>query len=858
MMYGTIETMRKRYSSRLSKLIGIVAGCGFLFGGFILLWAATLPIPDLNTFDSRIVAESTKIYDRTGEVLLYDFHERVQRTIVPVEDISHHIKNATVAIEDDTFYEHGGVRPLAFVRAIIVNTLNFGFSQGGSTITQQVVKNSLLTTDKKISRKLKEWVLAVKLESVLSKSEILGLYLNEAPYGGNIYGVEDASILFFGKKAKDVTLAEAAYLASLPQAPTYYSPYGNNREKLEERKNFVLRRMHELQFINDEEYNAAIAENVEFKPKATYGIRAPHFVFFIREYLEQKYGRDAIERGGLRVTTTLDAHLQETAERIVKEYAETNAKNFNAHNASLVAINPKTGEILVMVGSRDYFGKSYPENCTSGVNCAFDPQVNIATVRPGRQPGSAFKPFVYATAFGKGYTPDTVVFDLETQFHTGCDSEGVPLYPSVKEEECYKPENYDNVFRGPVTLREALAQSINIPAIKVLYLAGLKNSLDTAKRMGISSLADINRYGLTLVLGGGEVSLLELTGAYGVFGNEGIKNPPVGILKIEDGVGNVLESFSQREERVLDKTVALTISDILSDNRARTPAFGEDSYLKISGYDVAAKTGTTNDYRDAWIVGYTPTIAVGAWAGNNDNSSMEKKVAGFIIAPLWNAFMKEALKTMPEEPFKKPPEIDTEGLKPILRGVWLGGESYIVDKISGKLATVYTPKETREERVIPNIHSILYWVDKENPLGERPKNPENDSQFLLWETSVQKWVKEQKITETTPRSIPKTEDDVHKPEFAPRVSITGIDAKALYDGNQKITLTATAAGKFGATKAELFINGAYVGRTHKYPFVFSFVPNDVPTIQQINTVTVVVYDAVMNTGEGKITLQLQI
>ncbi|MDP3725756.1 MAG: transglycosylase domain-containing protein [bacterium] len=847
--------MARRARTWIKNVFFFGAGAGFLGVGVILLWAAVLPMPDLNTFDNRIVFESTKIYDRTGEILLYDFHEDTRRTVVPFENISHHIKNATVAIEDAEFYKHHGIKPTAILRAVLVNIGSFGFSQGGSTITQQVVKNSILTSEKKISRKLKEWVLSVKLEGVLNKNEILTLYLNEAPYGGNIYGVEDASKLFFGKSAADVTLSEAAYLVSLPQAPTFYSPYGNNKEKLEERKNLVLTRMRELNFIEEEEYALASKEKVEFQPRSTFGVRAPHFVFFIQEYLEQKYGKDAIQRGGLSVTTTLDANLQEKAEKIVAQFAETNAKNYNAHNAGLVAVDPKTGEILTMVGSRDYFAKSYPDDCSPGINCLFDPQVNVTALKPGRQPGSAFKPFVYATAFKKGYTPETIVFDIETQFHSGCDPDGKPLNESVKEEECYKPVNYDEIFRGPVTFRNALAQSINIPAVKVLYLAGLKDSLDTAKKMGIASLTDINRYGLTLVLGGGEVSLLEMTSAYGVFANDGVRNPYTGILKIEDSKGNIIETFSKKEERVLDTNVARQISDILSDDVVRAPAFGRNSYLYVPGYTVAAKTGTTNDYRDAWIIGYTPNISVGAWAGNNDNTAMEKRIAGFIIAPLWNEFMKVALASHPQEPFKKPEEAAKEGLKPILKGEWRGGESYFIDKISGKLATEYTPEETKEERVIPNVHSILYWVDKNNPLGLKPEKPEEDSQFVLWETPVLKWAESQNITGGV---IPKEYDNVHKPEFVPRVTVTGIQNGVEYDPAQKITFFAQGSGNFGVKRADVFINGIYFNSTQKIPFTFSFVPNEITHIKKENEVRVIIYDSVMNRGEYIFTLKVRL
>src|SRR3989344_1888612 len=380
--------------------------------------------------------------------------------------MSRYLKNATVAIEDAEFYSHKGVLPSAVLRAHLVNIGALGFEQGGSTITQQVIKNSLLTTEKTIARKLKEWVLSVKLEKRASKEKILELYLNENPYGGNVYGVEEASRVFFGKSAKGLDLAESAYLAALPRAPTYYSPYGNNRDKLEARKNLVLKRMLDEHFITDEEYEGARAKEVLFAPHAEENIKAPHFVFFVREHLEKRYGKDVIESAGLKIITTLDYELQKKAEGIVRVYSEENIKNFNAKNAGLVAIDPKTGELLVMVGSRDYFDTENEGN------------FNVTT-SPNRQPGSAFKPFVYATAFEKGFTPETVVFDLETQFDINCDAEGNPREGVAEDYSCYTPTNYDGVFRGPITLREALAQSINIPAIKTLYLAGLSASLRT-------------------------------------------------------------------------------------------------------------------------------------------------------------------------------------------------------------------------------------------------------------------------------------------------------------------------------------------------------------------------------------------
>lgn len=834
MLYSLLRQRMARKHHR-QKLIDFLIGFGafcFLSAGLLLFWFSTITMPSFDTFDARQVVQSTKIYDRTGEILLFDLGSNLRRTIVPYDEISYNIKNATVAIEDAEFYQHHGIKPTAILRAILVNLTHFGFDQGGSTITQQVVKNSLLTTEKKISRKLKEWVLAIKLEKITTKEQILGLYLNESPYGGNLYGVEEASLAFFGKKAKDATIAEAAYLAALPNAPTYYSPYGIHRDKLEERKNLVLGRMLELKFISEDEYKKAREEKVLFATQEEQRIKAPHFVMFVRSYLEEKYGKDVVNNGGLKVITTLDYDLQKRAEEIVKNNALENKKKFNASNAGLVAIDPKTGDILTMVGSRNYFDK--------------DIDGNFNVVLAHRQPGSAFKPFVYATAFQKGYSPNTIVFDVQTEFQSTCTPDGKPITQKGNPDECYMPENYDGVYRGPVSLRDAIAQSINIPAIKVLYLAGIANSIKTAQSMGIESLTDPNRYGLTLVLGGGEVSLLDITSAYGVFANNGIKNTPHGILHIDDAQGSTIEQFEIHQERVLDEQTTLQISSVLSDNEARTPAFGEQSSLFFPGRDVAAKTGTTNDYRDAWIVGYTPSIAVGAWAGNNDNTPMEKRVAGFIIAPLWNEFMSEALKKLPNEKFKSPQETSDENIKPILRGVWKGGQTYFVDTISGKLATEYTPKETKEERVATNVHSILYWVDKNNPLGGYPEHPEEDPQFVLWETAVQKWAVPHGFGKPEAFSPPKETDDIHTPALSPKTIIASPLPSSSYSFGEKINILLNKQSRFPISSVDYFINNAYIGSVKKEPFIFSFIPDDVVGIKETNTLKVVVTDSVFN------------
>lgn len=704
----------------LRNILVFLLACFIFISGFMLIWVSTFKIPSLDTIQERQISQSTKIYDSTGKILLYDIFQNAKRTVVPFDQISQNIKNATLSIEDKDFYSHYGIKPTAFLRAVIVNIFSLSFDQGGSTITQQVVKKTILTDDKTITRKLKEWVLALKLERMLSKDEIFNMYLNEIPYGGSIYGVEEASQAFFGKDAKDVDIAEAAYIASIPQAPTFYSPYGKNFDKLEERKNLVLKEMLKDKKITEEEYTSAVNEKVEFLPKSDTGIKAPHFVMFVKNYLENKYGTDVIERGGLKVTTTLNYELQAKAEAIAKEYATTNEKNFNGSNDAFVAINPKNGNILTMVGSRDYFDKS------------IDGQFNVTTAH--RQPGSAFKPFVYAEAFIKGYTPDTVFFDLPTQFSTKCP---VDNFTTTSDGACYAPGNYDDNFRGPMTLRDALAQSINVPSVKALYLAGIKDSINLAENMGVQSLGDANQYGLTLVLGGGEVSLLDMTSAYGVFATEGVRNPYTSILKVEDKDGNVLEEAKQKPTQVLDPEVARKISDILSDNVARTPLYGANSVVYFPNHDVAVKTGTTNDYKDTWIIGYTPSVVVGTWAGNNDNTPMAKKVSGLIVAPMWRAFMDEVIKTLPsDEKFNKPQKEDSYDLKPVLRGKWQGGISNITENPN---IDPNIPYNAIQEVLSGGVHSILYWVDKDNPRGPIPSNPSNDPQFERWEYSVRKW-----------------------------------------------------------------------------------------------------------------------
>ena len=807
-----------------------MVGSGLFFASILILWASFMKLPDFGEFHERKVAQSTKIYDRTGEVLLYDVHQDVKRTIVPFEEISPWVKNAAIAIEDTQFYQHSGISFRGIARAILYG----GTRGGGSTITQQVVKKTLLTDEKLITRKLKEIILSFRLEQAFAKDEILALYLNEIPYGGSIYGIGEASMTFFGKRANDLTLAQSAYLAAIPNAPTYYSPYGNHRDKLDERKNLVLSRMYDIGHVTSAEYETSLRDKVEFLPREPRGIRAPHFVEWVKEYLVDKYGEFAVRENGYRVITTLDYELQKKAEETISNYGPNIEKDFEAKNMALVAVNPTNGHVLAMVGSRDYFD--------------VEKEGNFNVTLAHRQPGSTFKPFVYGTAFMKGYTPETTIFDLKTNFSTNCDAKGVPFSPTVKPEDCYMPENYDGKFRGPISMRDALAQSLNIPAVKTLYLAGITDSLTIARRMGIESLGDANLYGLTLVLGGGEVSLLDLTGAYGVFANDGARNPTVRIIRVEDKDGKVVEEFKQKSEQVIPGEVARKVTNILSDNVARTPEFGANSALYFPGKDVAVKTGTTNDFRDVWTVGYTPRIAVGMWAGNNDNTPLHKNIAGFIITPVWHAFMIEAMKLTPSERFIQPEKEDLTVLPAPLQGIWQGGEKYVIDKSSGKLATPLTPVEMKGVVVVSEIHNILHWVNKDNPRGLPPVSPQNDSQYTLWETPVREWFLSQGIVEGDRSAIPTEYDTSRTLDSVPVVSLSGVDFNVAHKADEKITFFVTTTSKYPISRVEFFVNGELVDKKTIDPFVFSFTPSNIASLSLNNTFTVVVYDSILNKG----------
>ena len=674
-------------------------------------------IPSQETLENLYNTNSTKIYDRTGTVVLYDIYDVQKRTVVEFKDIPKSVIYATIAAEDDNFYDHFGIDFYGLARAVFVNITNRKVSQGGSTITQQLIKNTLFApkqgvAPRTVERKIKELILTVQTEIKYSKEEILELYLNQIPYGSNSYGVATASQTYFQKDLVDITLGEATLLASLPQAPSYYL---NNKDKLRARQINILGRMKSLGYITDREHREAIAEDIKMEP-AYDTIIAPHFVLEVKQQLEDRYGSALIEQGGLKIITTLDLGIQEVAEKAIQAHEETNQKVNNASNAALVAIDNNTGQILAMVGSKDYFNEE------------IDGNVNVS-MRP-RQPGSSFKPFAYANAFIKGYTPNTVVYDVNTEFNSTCEWDGSDE-EGENGQKCYNPQNYEGKYFGAMTLKEALAQSRNIPSVKVLYLAGVNDTIKIAKDMGITTLSDDgNLYGLSLVLGGGEVTLLEETAAYSVFATGGEYRKPRFVLEVRNQKGDLIDSFENPKKKVLDKKITDQITHSLSINQYRIPVFGENNQLKTPGLASAAKTGTTQEYKDAWTVGYTPSISVGVWGGNNDSRPMKEGAGGSrVAAPIWNTFMTsvyEFKQDESEEEKKKDryfelPKASTERFR---------------------LTSI--PKKDKDvlngEIDIGVPHTILHFVDKDDPEGDVPEDPiEADPLYENWEKGVRGW-----------------------------------------------------------------------------------------------------------------------
>ncbi|MFH1112154.1 MAG: PBP1A family penicillin-binding protein [Patescibacteria group bacterium] len=805
--------------ARLLHIIAMLFLLSVVVLVILFIWASRdLPTPE--GIAHRIIPQSTKIYDRTGQIVLYDIHGEERRTSVELSDIPEYLKQATLTAEDRNFYDHKGFRFTSMIRSLLVNILTGSKAQGGSTITQQFIKNAIVGGEKKYTRKIKEVILAYQIERKFSKDEILKLYFNEIPYGSNAYGAEAAAQMFFGKSVRDLNLSESALLAAIPKAPSYYSPWGTHKDELISRQQYIIDEMAKLGYLSTDTAQAAKNYKLVFVSK-TENIIAPHFVFFIKEQVAAKYGERVVEQGGLKIITSLDIEVQKAAETAVAESADKN-ESYKASNAALVAIDVKTGQIVAMVGSRDFFNESI-----SG-------QVNVAT--RSRQPGSSFKPSVYASAFSKGYTPETILFDVVTTFKT--------------ETKDYQPHNYDDKEHGPVSLKQALAGSLNIPAVKLLYLVGIDNVLDLADQLGYTTLKDRSRFGLSLVLGGAEVKLLEHTNAYAALAREGKFAPTTSILKIEDSTGKTLEEFQDpTTKQAIDEQTARQVTNILSDNSAREYIFGANNYLTLPDRPVAAKTGTTNDYRDAWTLGYTPSLAAGVWVGNSDNSEMKRGADGSVLAaPIWQSFMKKVLTNKPVEQFTatEPKIVD----KPMFNG-YLGGEEILIDRATGKLATELTPVSFIERQRYKQYHTILRYVDKNNPLGPIPTHPEIDPQYQNWEDAVTNWSRKQGYSNEQP---PTQFDDIHIDLNKPSIKISNPTDNQTINQNPTI-FTVTTISRRGVRRVEYFIDNQLVGESKQFPFSLSFQFTDEWT-NGFHTLVAKAYDDVDNEANDKTTFNL--
>ncbi len=607
---------------------GVAVTIIFFFAPYVTYsWLRALPNPEL--LSKRDIQVTTKIFDRNG-LLLYEIYADQNRTPIPLSEIPAYVKEATIAIEDQDFYRHNGISLRGIIRAVRETLLNNQI-QGGSTITQQLIKSALLTPEVKLTRKIKEIILAFWAERLYTKNQILEMYLNQVPYGGTAWGIEAASQTYFNKSVVELSLAEAALLAGLPQAPTEYSPFGSHPQKAFERQKEVLRRMVEDRYITVKEESDALNTPIVFAQPRT-SIKAPHFVMYVKNLLEKEYGLRLVEQGGLRITTSLDLSLQEKAEEIVASHIN-NLAALQVGNGAALITNPKTGEILSMVGSKNYF------------DLAGEGNVNVTTSL--RQPGSSIKVITYAAALENGFTPASIIDDSPVIYQT-------PGSPP------YVPVNYDGRFHGPTPLRYALANSYNIPAVKILAKLGVQTMINTGRLMGITSWSDESRYGLSLTLGGGDVTMLEMAQVYGTLANEGKHVTLMPILEITDYTGRVIKRNKPKgATQAIKPEVAWLISNILSDNTARIAAFGPNSSLVIPGKTVSVKTGTSNEKRDNWTIGYTPSFVVSVWVGNNDNSPMNPYLTSGVTgaAPIWHDLMVELLKDTPDEIPSKPDSV---------------------------------------------------------------------------------------------------------------------------------------------------------------------------------------------------------
>lgn len=788
--------MYRRHKIQWTKFRGLKVNFGKLL--FLGLLAMTVLVVVIFAWYSRGLPDptkvqrtsgfSTEILDRTGEVILYDVFTDQDRKFTELADVPDYLKKATIAIEDKDFYKHQGFDPMAPFR-ILKNVVLSQRLIGGSTLTQQLVKMLLLTNERSLSRKIREFMLSVRIERTFSKDEILQMYLNEAPYGGTAVGVAAASQIYFGKEPKELSLTESVLLAGLPQSPSRYSPYnGSNNQAYLPRAKEVARRMREDGMISKEMeiQVGSELEVIKFLGLGSNKIKAPHFVMYIKQLLEEKYGASILETGGLKVTTSLDWEIQQKAERAVKEEVDKVSTSLNISNGASVMLNTNTGEIFSMVGSKDFFDKN------------IDGEVNVTTRL--RQPGSSIKPLVYATAFSKNFTPASVLSDTLAEF------------PGKDEKTPYAPKNYDGKEHGLLHLRDALASSINIPAVKLLALVGVENVLRQGYRMGLTSLEPTNetmaRVGLSMALGGAEVRLLDLSAAYSAFANGGYKVEPVAILKIEDNQGRVIfENKAVKPEKVIDEKVAFLINSILSDNGARLLTFGPNSYLNLGARAVAVKTGTTNDLRDNWTIGWSRDFIVGVWVGNNDNEKMKNVASGVSgAAPIWRREILDALTLKPDVPFAPPQgvsqvEVDKISGYPAHDGFGSYKEWFIngtipigPDPIHVKVKLCKSDSSKLADKVSisqGNYDEKEYVIIKESdPLTNKD----------LWQKGINEWLAKQD------NSLFKPPTEVCGASAVMDIQIVSPDNRSRVDGDQ-VTIRFSVVSSKPIVEARLYLDG---------------------------------------------------
>lgn len=768
---------------------------GFLTGLVVFAWYSK-DLPSVDQLKHARVAEATEILDRNGK-LLYRVHGDENRTIIPLEDIPLTLQEATIAIEDANFYDHPGFDVKATIRVALAHLgilPSSYYRGGGSTITQQLIKNTVVGDERTYARKVKELILSFELERKASKEEILELYLNQISYGSQAYGVEAASVRYFGKSASQLSLSESALLAAVPQASTRLSPHGSHLDQLKARQENVLGRMEKLGYISEEEKNAAIEDDVfaRIKPPRE-SIQAPHFVFHVLELLEEQYGDDALRKSGFKVFTTLDLDEQHIAEEIVAKHAAENIAKFHANNMALVSIDPTDGTIRAMVGSADYY------------NTDIDGQVNVATSL--RQPGSSYKPIVYVRSFEKGYTPNTILMDVSTDFGGG-----------------YRPKNYSGGTSGPVSIRKALGQSLNIPAVKLAYLVGVADLIDFSKELGYDNFEGTVDTGLSLGLGSREVSLLDHTGVFAMFAHQGVavgENSKNAILRIERGGEMEYEFSSGEENRVqrISEEAVRWLTDVLSDDSVKL-----GNALMLPGRQVATKTGTTSDNYDGWAMGYTPYRVVGVWSGNTDHSATKNNLTGlFASAPAWKEFMTRVHENIPAQSF------DTGTIPEVGKNILDGKfetEKVRVCRSSGKLATEDTPESQVEEREYVTLHSILFYVNPKDPRGPRPENPAVDPQFSSWEGAVQEWGNVSGSNEGLHFELPPTEScDAHLQENRPTIGFRSIHDGQEFASGETFRIILDFTTPYAKKQVDFFIDGELIGTRVEDPFeVNYFIP----------------------------------